>query len=121
MKFESLMFVAILTTLAASGVHALLPPQSDSEIYSHPSRPIILEPQPVSERVALLERDYEHLSSAVKDLRDELRREMGEIKHLLREQNDETEKWIVIILGLLVTGDRGWAILQRLKNNRKEK
>ena len=100
MRYDMIMFMAMLTVLAASGVHALLPPQ----------QPIIMEPQPVSERVALLERDYEYLSRAIE-----------EIKQLIKEQNDDTEKWIVIILGLLITGDRGLAILQRFKNNRKEK
>ncbi len=102
MKYDVLMFVAMLTTLAASGVHAL-------------------QPQPMSERIAVLERDYEHMSTAVDEVRREFRRHTEEIKELLREQNDQTEKWIVIVLGLLITGDRGWAILQRVKNNRKER
>ena len=119
MRYDAVMFITMLTVLVASGVHALLPPQSDGEVLRQQS--IILEPQPVSERVALLERDYEYLSQAWRELRDEFRREMGEIKQLIKEQNDETSKWIVIILGLLITGDRGWAILQRVKNNKKEK
>lgn len=100
MRYDVMMFVAMLTALAASGVHALRPPQ----------QAIIVESQPVSERVALLERDFEYL-----------RESLREIKQLIKEQNDETSKWIVIILGLLVTGDRGWAILQRVKNNKREK
>lgn len=100
MRYDVLMFVAMLTVLVVSGVHALLPPE----------QPIILESQPVSERVALLERDYEYLSRAIE-----------EIKQLIKEQDDDTEKWIVIVLGILITGDRGWAILQRVKNNRKGK
>ena len=93
MRYDVLMFIAMLSVLAATGVHALLPPQL----------------QPVSERVALLERDYEYLSQ-----------DMVEIKELLEEHTDKVEKWIVIVLGLLITGDRGWVILQRFKN-KKEK
>ena len=111
MRYDVLMFVAMLTVLAASGVHALLPPQ----------RPIVVEPQPVSERVALLERDYEYLSRALKELRDEMRLEMEEIKTLLEKHTNKVERWIVIVLGLLVTGDRGWAILQRFKNKGEAK
>jgi len=121
MKYDVLMFVALLTVLVVTGVQALLPPQSDGEVLRNPPQQIILEPQPVSERVSLLERDFKYLSGAVEELREELRRQTSEIKQILREQNDETEKWIVIVLGLLITGDRGWAILQRVKNNRKEK
>lgn len=92
MRYDVLMFVAMLTALAASGVHALIPPQ------------------PVSEtRVALIERDYEYL-----------RGEMEEIKQILKKQNDEKERWIIIVLGLLITGDRGWTILRRFKNNKRE-
>lgn len=96
MRYDVLMFAAMLAVLAASGVNAL--------------QPIIVEHQPVSERVALLERDFEYLRESLK-----------EIKQLIKEQNDETSKWIVIVLGLLITGDRGWVILQRFKNNKKEK
>lgn len=94
MRYDVLMFVAMLAILVASGVTAL--------------QSIVLEPQPVSERVALLELNYEYLSRAIE-----------EIKQLIKEQDDDTERWIVIVLGLLITGDRGWAILQRLKNNKR--
>jgi len=90
------MFAAMLIVLVGSGVHALLPPQ-------------LLEPRPVSERVAMLERDYEHLSQDIK-----------EIKELLKEQNKATANWFLYILGVLVAGDRGWAIYQGRKNNKRE-
>jgi len=96
MRYDALMFVAMLTVLVASGVHAL--------------QPIVLEPQPISERVALLERDFEYLQESLK-----------EIKQLIVVRNDETTKWLVIAFGLLVTGDRGWVILQRIKNNKNNK
>lgn len=114
MKFDILMFAAMLTALASSGVHALLPQE-----VRH-SQPIILEPRPVSERVAVLERDYEHMGSEVKDLRDDLRRETEEIKRLLREQNDKAEKWILYAIGMLVMGDRGWAIFKQRPKMVKE-
>lgn len=93
MRYDVLMFIAMLSVLTVTGVHALLPPQS----------------QPVSERVALLEQDYEYLSQDIE-----------EIKELLEEHTNKVEKWIVIALGLLITGDRGLVIFQRLKN-KKEK
>jgi hypothetical protein len=106
MKYDVLIFVAMVITLAASGVHALRSAQGDLNA----SRSIILEGQPISERVALLERDFEYLSESVE-----------EIKQLIQEQNDKTMQWIIMIIGLLITGDRGLSILQKVRNNRKGK
>lgn len=115
MKFDIIMCVAMLIALASSGVNALLPPEE----VRHSTQPIIMEPRPVSERVAVLERDYEHMGREVKELRDDLRRETGEIKRLLRAQNDEAEKWILYVIGLLVMGDRSWAIFKQRHEQRK--
>ena len=83
------------------------------------SQHIIVE-VPIAERMSLLERDFDYLSDAVMQLHDELRTEVLDIKtelalirEILQRQNDQLQTWIVFIIGLIVAGDRAWAIYQR--------
>lgn len=110
MKVDILIFVSVLTALTAVLFAKTPLPQSLPQSIQ----------QPISEKVALLARDFEYVSRDFKELKKELKEELTEIKQLLEVRNSQDEKWIIIVLGLLVTGDRGWTIFQRSRQNQNK-
>jgi len=71
------------------------------------------------ERIAVLENNYIHLNSNLIELKNDFRAGMADIKITLDKQNDQTEKWLLIILAVLMGGDKGLSFMRKLKEGRK--
>jgi hypothetical protein len=76
-------------------------------------------PVTTPERISVLENNYIHLNASVQELKLEFRSGIRDIKSELSKGNDESEKWMMIILGLLLGGDKGLSLMRKLKEGRK--
>ncbi len=110
MKYDVFMFIALLTVSAATATN------SQEVSTSQTFRPVIVG---TPERIAVLENNYIHLNSNLIELKNDFRAGMADIKITLDKQNDQTEKWLLIILAVLMGGDKGLSFMRKLKEGRK--
>ncbi len=115
MKLDVLMFVALAVTMAAAGVNNLRGAVADDPTFVVSQTPPMQISSGPIERIAVLENNYKHMMTSFADLRTELRRETGEIKAILKEQNDEIDGYLFWFLGVLLAGDLGLGIRKKLK------
>ncbi len=115
MKYDVLMFCALIATLAAIGLNA-----PDGVAAGNPAATVSPATQlqiavNPSERVAVLENNYGHMAKSISELKDEFRRETKQIKSMIAAQNDVISEYILMILGALILGEHGIKIAKQIK------